>query len=471
MVKKLACFGTIMVLAGLVYADAADKIAGPLNALSGSAQRGGIDKARSRYPDMPVSGFGKQGSAEEIFVICRPVAGISAREITSKSLSRFGGRLDAVSESYLRIQIVPDRIELLAEHPHIAVIRQQLPPITCGGLGSFISESVELIHAREFHEQGVSGNGVKVGVIDADFHTLQETIDSGELPQNTVWTDFSGTGIENGSIHGVGVSEQVMDVAPGAELHCLKIRDIVDLENAAEYLRQNNVPVVNMSLSWQGMSYFDDTGPYSEIVNNSYDNDGVFWVTASGNKGNSHWRGLWEDTDANAELDFDSISNRLHAIEPYETVTVYLNWDQYGMRRPTDLDLYIVDENDSLIAFSSTYQSISRTPLEVAQFHSKPEKDYYIVVVLAGGSADGLDVTVFVNQAGLDPVVKAYSLAEPACAHGAFTVTAISRESWITSSPKLQKYAGHGPTTDGRLKPEISAPDATSSSSFGENGS
>ncbi|MBD3346372.1 MAG: S8 family serine peptidase [Chitinivibrionales bacterium] len=447
------------------------RIVGPLNALLNSPERNGVERALQRYSVVPRPGMVKRRRAEPISVICVPAKGISARAIKPSSVEKYGGAIDAVSDSYLRVSIIPDRLELLEQHPGFRAIRLPYDLIEQGGLGTYVSESVELIHALEFHEQGVRGSGIKVAVIDGGFGTLTEKVQSGELPQETYHKDFSGEGIEGGGDHGIAVAEQVMDIAPDAELHCLKIKDIVDLENAAGYLRLNNIPVVNMSLSWQGASYFDDTGPFATLVNESYDNDGVFWVTAAGNKGNSHWRGLWEDADANDKLDFDSLSNRLRAIEPYETVSVYLNWDQYGKRFLTDLDLYVIDENDSLIAFSSTNQRFSATPLEHVQFYSTTKKEYYILVDLVEGNAEGLDITVFVNQAGLDPVIRASSIAEPACAHGSFTVTAIGRPNWHSSSPEVHKYCGEGPTTDGRLKPEISAPDGTTSESFGEFGS
>jgi hypothetical protein len=66
-------------------------------------------------------------------------------------------------------------------------------------------------------------------VVDAGFKRLAETIAANELPANTVSVDFTGLGVESTTQHGVAVAEEVVDMAPGVQLYCLKVGDEADL--------------------------------------------------------------------------------------------------------------------------------------------------------------------------------------------------------------------------------------------------
>ena len=93
-----------------------------------------------------------------------------------------------------------------------------------------------------------------------------------------------------------------MDMAPGAELYCIYIDDGLDMENAMIYIRNNGIQVANHSVGWVNNSYYDDTGPVSGMINDSHDNDGVFWAVSAGNDANRHWRGTWSDPDGKVDL-------------------------------------------------------------------------------------------------------------------------------------------------------------------------
>ena len=101
---------------------------------------------------------------------------------------------------------------------------------------------------------------------------------------------------------GAGVAEEVHDMVPGASLFLLEVKDMTDFENAVDYIHANDIHVVNLSLSWFGQSYYDDSGPFAELVNNSRDNNGIFWVVAAGNNAKSHWSGSWTDENGDHKL-------------------------------------------------------------------------------------------------------------------------------------------------------------------------
>jgi hypothetical protein len=52
-----------------------------------------------------------------------------------------------------------------------------------------------------------------------------------------------------------------MDMAPGAQLYCIKVDDELDLENAAAYCRDNGIRIANHSVGWVNASYLQQQRP------------------------------------------------------------------------------------------------------------------------------------------------------------------------------------------------------------------
>ena len=80
---------------------------------------------------------------------------------------------------------------------------------------------------------------------------------------------------------------------------------------------------------------------------------------------------------------------------------------------------------------------------------------------------NGLDMTIFSFYNNLEYAVAEASLLDPASAHGACSVAAINQATWTLADPSPEPYSSQGPTTDGRLKPDIAAPDGTTSWTYG----
>lgn len=387
-------------------------------------------------------------------------------------LRRSSAHVDASSRSWLRILVPAVRLQdLLDEFPQ-QLLRAPFPAQGSTGTGSVVSESVALTAANGYQAGNLTGAGVRVAVVDLGFIGLAARIASGELPQNTVSVDYTGTGMEATTNHGVGVAEHVMDMAPGAQLYCLKVNDGVDLQNAADYLAANNIRIANHSVNWFLSSYYDDTGTINSIFNQSHDNDGVFWTNSAGNEAHQHWRGGWQDTNANGNLDFTAGNDLLQINGTASPVSVYLNWNQYGSNTKTNLDLYVLDTNGATVASSTTVQSRYNNPYELVSFaYQASQAPYRIQVRLVSGSTSGLNITLFTPGHDLAGYTLASSLPDPANAHGVFTVGAVRQSNWLNANPAIESYSGQGPTNKGDLKPDLVAPDGTSSQTYGVLGS
>ncbi|HME73573.1 MAG TPA: S8 family serine peptidase [Myxococcota bacterium] len=405
-------------------------------------------------------------------VILEPRPGISTREIDARQIEALGGHVDAVSDSFLRVLVPPVDARRLAELSEVRVVRTPTIATGVSGFGTIVSESVALTNAATLQNQlQFTGAGVKAAVVDLGFQGLSSVIAAGELPANTISVDFTGTGIESTTRHGVAVSEELLDMAPGVQLYCLKIGDEVDLQNAATYLRQNGIHIANHSVAWVLGSYYDDTGPINDVINASHDNDGVFWSVAAGNAAQQHWRGTWSDPDHDRRLNFSPTENTLSLGLIDGTITVFLNWNQYG-NSLTNLDLYVLDGTGAIAGSSTSLQDGPQDPSEAVSFTYDPSRAPYTVeVVWVSGPTSGLDVTLFSFDNTFGQAIAASSTMDPADAHGAVAVGAIPESSYSEATPPLEPYSSQGPTTDGRTKPDFCAPDGTSTYTYGLLGS
>ncbi len=387
-------------------------------------------------------------------------------------LQRASARLDATSGSWARILVPAARLgRLLDEFPQ-EQLHAPIPSIVSSGMGSNVSESVALTGADGYQAGNLAGAGVRVAVVDLGFSGLSAKIAAGELPPDTVTMDFTGTGMESTTSHGTGVAEHILDMAPGVSLYCLKVSDQVDMQNAAAYLATNNIRIANHSVGWFLASYYDDTGPINSVINTSHDQDGVFWSVSADNMAQRHWRGGWVDTDGNNTLEFAPGDELLQINGSSSTVTIVLNWNQYGQSSKTNLDLYVLDNTDTVVAASTTVQSRyndNHDPAELVSFtYQAAQAPYNIQVVRANkGSTANLDITLFSYNHNLEHAVQSSSQLDPANAHGAFSVGAINQSNWLDASPAIESFSSQGPTTDGRFKPDLAAPDGTTSMTYG----
>jgi len=441
------------------------KLDNPLNAVAGAFGQGGASSARTAAQSQGIS----PRSGGRIAVILEANGTLGASSIDVGEVTRRGGQVDAVSRSFMRVLVPYGSLRTLADHPDVSVARVPTSAIA-NSMGSNVSESPGLTGAANVVLSGITGAGVKVAVIDLGFVGLSNAMALGELPVGTVSVDYTGSGAETGSVHGVGVAEHVMDMAPGAELHCIKVGDEVDLQNAADYCQANGIAVANHSVGWVIASYYDDSGPINDIINESRLNDGVFWAVAAGNDAQRHWRGGWSDSDDDDWLEFSGSDETLGLTTTSGVSYIFLNWNQYG-NSLTDLDLRVYDRRGRVVASSTGTQTGTQEPSEAVGFSYNSKRDPYTIRVnVYSGSTTGLNLTIFSFNNDLEHAVEANSLMDPANATGAFSVAAIGRANW-DGSDATESFSSQGPTNDGREKPEITAPDGTTSWTYGPQGS
>ena len=404
---------------------------------------------------------------EPVVVILVPYHGQGSAAIDTTSFAGLGVTVLARSKSLMRVSVPPSSLMAVSELPGVSFVRRPYRPYPQGITLTTLSEGAALINALANHEAGVKGQGVKVAIIDDGFAGARD-LAGGDLPATLRYHDFTGQGIYAGeSVHGTGCAEIVHDVAPEAELWLYKTGDWVDFENAKDRCILNDIDIVSHSASWPATGFADGRGWACDIVNDAADN-GILWVNAAGNYARKHYVGEWYDSDSDGWHNFRGQGELLSfEAEQGDTIEVVLTWDDWPTSRDNyDLYLYSKSTSDDLepVAESTDIQSGSQSPREYIEYGVERSGGYAVAVRSENTRTRRLRIRSF-NHDLEEYAVAEGSISIPADARGAMAVGAI--HPWDWEDGQIADYSSRGPTTDGRIKPDLAAPSGVSTASYG----
>jgi hypothetical protein len=393
--------------------------------------------------------------ARQVLVVLEGTAD-GAADLLSAAQS-MGLTVQASYRNWLRVLAPVAALQEIASLPAVHEVRLPYQPQPM----SVVSQGVGLTGANVWHAAGHIGNGVKVAVIDLSFQNYLSLIWAGELPANLIARSFrSDHDIQAGDPHphGTACAEIVYDMAPGVQLYLLNISDDLEFGQAVDYALAQGVQVISCSLSWLESGPFDGTGPICDIVNEARQ-AGIFWAQAAGNGGDKHWEGDWSDPDHNDELDFIvADETQTFTVAANAVIDAHLTWDDPWDASNNDYDLYLLNKDGWELARGDHEQNGDDHPSESIGYQVGPDGagTYHLQIrrFRATGVAH-LDLYSFYQT--MEYQVPSSSLFIPADAAGAVAAGAIH---WQTQA--LESYSSRGPTNDGRLKPEFSAPDGVS---------
>ncbi|MGD8780557.1 MAG: S8/S53 family peptidase [Ignavibacteria bacterium] len=398
-----------------------------------------------------------------------PQYGRTTSDIDEKALIELGGVVQAKAELSMLVEIPIERLHDVAENVKgIWRIRQPLKPKAFEVIG----EGPFLMEADEWHSAGYTGADAKVAVIDLGFNLLDSAQANGDIPPTYVSHDFTGTGLQTGTQHGTAVAEAVYDVAPDAELYLYKIGTFTHLQLAEDTCEMNNIHVINHSVGWYlAGGYYDGTGYVCDVANEAIDY-GIVWVNAAGNEADGfHYRGVFDD-DGIGYHDFSGAGGNINVFGPapgqgyiYQSdidLSVFLNWDDYP-GSDQDYDLHVVrlaypsGTQWQIVASSTNPQTGTQYPEEEIHTQTRGGLAFYGVVVEKVNATVDVDFTLFNWFDTWDYYQASSSLVDPATVEEVVTVGAIHKDNY-DSGPQ-EPYSSQGPTNDGRIKPDVTAPD------------
>ena len=341
----------------------------------------------------------------------------------------------------------------------------------------FAWEAGDALQFESWHAAGFDGTGVKVAVFDPQWQYAEQYPDElGEYtthdcyahPRCTVPMDslrpFSSYGE---GVHGRACAEVIRDIAPGVELHLVVVGSLTTLENAVDWAVREGIDLISMSLSFYNESFYDGTGPVSELMGVLAEGD-VLMVTSAGNSAYEHWMEEFKDTDLDSYHEFPSGSEYLPIyLDGGGSSRIYVSWDRYGYCGDTDLDVYVYDAQGVLVGRSEDRQDASKKacdPEESVSAYAAEAGWYYLQVRRAAGDP-AVRFSVWARSGWINDYMAAGSVTDPATSPLAFAVGAVRADGYLQNGPEI--FSSQGPTHGGDLKPDIAGPDGLTTAAYG----
>nr|BAL58743.1 hypothetical protein HGMM_OP2C291 [Candidatus Acetothermum autotrophicum] len=403
-----------------------------------------------------------------------------------RHLRELGGREELSYGSWVQAFVPILQLEKLAKLPEVQFIRAPVRPVF--DQGSVVSEGVKLIGSQPWNHAGLTGRGVKVGILD-NFGGYEGLLGR-ELPprERVTARSFRSDGKmaeDEEDKHGTAVAEVIYDIAPDSQFLLAAFNTDVEFRQAADWLIDQHVDVINTSLSFRS-GCFTGPGLLEPTIAKARQN-GVLWVTSAGNDGDSHWEGSWRDSNGNNRHEFSSSDETLTLdVKLFEgevrgekraiaVFLIYFAWEAPCTGASDDYDLVIFPEEAPSVRAKSDWLWRSGIPIKWigVVFHTTPSQvgsvQKFSVVIekkRAAASPARLDLVIFeclicLSTEYLTPQ-GSVGIGEPRISPNAFTVGA-----FYQSTGNLTSYSGRGPTKDGRIKPDIAAPSHVSTVTYG----
>jgi hypothetical protein len=318
--------------------------------------------------------------------------------------------------------------------------------LASGARGAAISQGVWRMGVDVLWTRGLTGAGQTVAILDLGFGGLDDSIAAGELPPRDqlqvrsfdATYGFDGRDVLGNPVqHGVRMAEIVHDIAPQAQLALVNYHTEDEFEQAVAWLVANRVPIVNHSNSFLTPPH-DGTGRTARIVDAAAA-AGVLWVNSAGNYAERHWAGRADATGTILPLQ----------TRAGDQLSFTLNWRGAPDARAS---VSVQRQGADGVWADAAPGFPAGTASEVTPKLIADASPYRVLVQQVAGAPADLDL--FSRSVGFGAnAVPDGSIPTPGDAAGSLTVAAVP---WTGTT--LASYSSRGPTDDGRLKPDISAP-------------
>ncbi len=465
-----------------------------------------------------------QAQADQFAYLTRPMAAlarfdqrerieiyITLEEVTERALTDLrnaGVEIEIYDAAQRLVQgwALVTQLQAVADLPAVSFI--DLPNYGVTNSGSVTTQGDAVIQGDEVRAVGMTGSGVKIGVISDGISGLTSSVSSGDLPASGITmpaAPLTGGGISLDSplpganvftstpvgrsdlttgSEGRAMLEIIHDLAPGAQLFFAPNGGTsLAYQRSVRWLVAQGVKVVADDVLFFNVGPYDGTSAVS-LEAAAAVAGGTSYFVAVGNYAERHYQGLFTDTDGDTFHEFDvslglprvdNAGETLNVrVQPGATVEIFLQWNDPFGASTNDYDLCVHDPADipsSFLFCSTNSQTGTQNPTEV-------------LVIMRSASASGPGTLgVRINKVGMaaprvfdlfifggvmnEFIVSAGSVPNKADAGGG--VISVGAVNWQTPDV-IEFFSSRGPTDDGRLKPELVAPDGVATSLPGGSG-
>ena len=419
-----------------------------------------------------------------------------------------GGDVRNVGSDYIEAYVPVGLLGLLSQQPGVTRVWEIIPPQPA--YGNVTSQAVSLHQADSWHDAGLRGQGVKVGVIDVGFRGYSSLMGV-ELPANVVARCYTDVSVytndladcealdppspstpaqcidfvqptDTTGVHGTAVAEAVIDIAPDATLYIANPLSRGDLQETATWMAGQGVTVINYSVGWTFDGPGDGTSPFSDSPLNAVDqavDRGITWVTSAGNSAEDTWFGGYSNNDGDGFISFDPSGAEINSIALLECrrYSFQLRWEDSWGGASTDLDIYLWDRSTGDIldipagwgyvgSIAEQSGASDDYPFEFFSLRSPINSRNVGVIIFhrSGPEPEWVHLELRSGPGGLGHSTGAGSIGNPAESANPGLLAVGAAPFYDTDT--IESYSSRGPTPDGRTKPDIVGVDCGASVSY-----
>ena len=316
---------------------------------------------RYRGPGRAVRGTDRPAPAEVVYVYVGLGPGVPLSTVDPFAWSV--RNRDETSRTVAAWVEVP-RLLMLAAVPGVTQIIPVLPPVT--GSGSATAESDRLLLADQVRDEyGLTGAGVRIGVISDGVDHWSSAVESGDLP-----ADLHVLRNAQGGDEGTAMLEIVHDIAPGAELYFHDMgENSIDFTAGVDALVDAGCTVIVDDIGWITQPFFED-GAVAAHIQSLMSSRDLLYLSSAGNAAQRHYQGTYRndgfdfhDFSGGSAADYDYL---YVSFPPGGSLRAVLEWDDPWTGSANDYDLYLYDTGTwgDPIAVSDSPQDGNDAPLE-----------------------------------------------------------------------------------------------------------
>ena len=387
-----------------------------------------------------------------------------------------------VGEGYVEAHVPPYLLGAASEQPGVLRVDTVIPPWPAQSQGRAISQGVGIHGADAWHSAGYRGKGVKVGIFDVGFNRFR-SLQGIELPTNVKArcyfsdqlrpsSDLADCVRESNHLaitvrdHGTNSAETLIDVAPDVDLYIANPYSRGDARDAIDWMVEQGVEVVSVSMVWSYDGYGDGTSPDPLSPLNTIDRavaGGIVWVNGAGNDAGHVWYGPASDPDGDGWLHFadDWELNPVFS----SSLPAIMRWDDDWGYADCDLDLVLMQREVSEDEVFGEWTPIlvdgnvqdgraGSNPLERVHLHEPVKSNDYALAIRKGACATPPAWIQLLTYGGtLQRRSPGHHIGNPGESGNPGMMAVGATNYWETDT--IASYSSRGPTVDGRTKPDI----------------
>ena len=265
-------------------------------------------------------------------------------------------------------------------------------------------------------------------------------------------------------VHGTAVTETVFDIASRATYYISNPHSQGDLQTAVNWMIEQNVDVINMSLAWAWDGPGDGTSPFITSPLNSVDiavANGITWVNGAGNHAEYTWFGPFANPDFTSDAWHNfSGSDECNEVtlEAGQRFTAQLRWDDEWGGASRDLDLHLLKSNIIVTSSENTQSGgAGDDPFEYLDYTPAFNGTYCLAVSHNSGAAPSwIQLQDFTRVATFERYTISGSITNPAeSANPGMLAVGATQGIYSWNTYDIEEFSSQGPTPDGRIKPDI----------------